>query len=539
MSSPNPCHNDQSPVLPSPSTLAASRSQLLQHLPTTGLGNTETQDHLTNTIAPALNASSSSPHYYGFVTGGSTPIAAFADNLVTKHDQNVQVHLPHETIATDVEAAALQMVCEMIDPVGIAGEDSRWHHRTFTTGATASNVLGLVLGREWVVQQAGFRLHGAKGTDSCSVAEDGIVRAMQHADLDDIQIPTTVAHSSLKKAASIAGLGRSCIIDIGCSDTPDVQHRPDLAKLEQALQKPRTASIIVISCAEVNTGLFATDAALLASIARLAKQHAAWIHVDAAFGLTAALLPPTPEFAYVRRGVADLHLADSITGDAHKMLNVPYDCGVFLSQHLALATHVLQNPNAAYLNTASTETTTSTDRNVPSPLNIGLENSRRFRALPVYASLAALGRDGYGDMIVRQVRLARSIAGYVASNAAFELLAMPGDGGGHELENGDAVRETKKQDTAQQLNKQDDSPCPQPENSFPHIYNIVLFRAVDVTLNAQLTRRINATRKIYVSGTRWGDQPATRFAIANWQVDVERDLEVVRGVLEGVCGREA
>jgi len=492
---------DHPPVLPSPSVLAHSRSQLLYHLPNTGLGDNATQSHLLDSIVPALNGSSKSPHYYGFVTGGSTPIASFADNLVTKHDQNVQVHLPNETIATNVEAVALHMVCEMIDPVGIGGEESDWDHRTCTTGATASNVLGLALGREWVVQQAGLKSQGTVAR--VSVAEDGILQAMQAAQLDTVQILTTVAHSSLRKAASIVGLGQNSVIDIG-SSIPTQAHRPDLKKLEAALQTSRTASIIVISCAEVNTGLFATDGLLLVSIAKLAKQYNAWIHVDAAFGLTAALLPESNEFEYVRRGVANLHLADSITGDAHKMLNVPYDCGISLSRHLNLAIQVFQNPNAAYLNTASTETTTSQDRSIPSPLNIGIENSRRFRALPVYASLAAWGRNGYSDMIVRQVRLARRIAVYIKKSSAFELLAIPED-----------ANRTKK-------------------DEMEHIYNIVLFRAADATLNEQLTQCINATSTVYVSGTRWEGLPATRFAIANWQVDVERDFDVVRGVLEGV-----
>lgn len=500
---------NHAPVLPYPSILTTSRSQLLQHLPTTGLGEPTTQLHLLDTIVPALNSSSKSPHYYGFVTGGSTPIASFADNLVTEHDQNVQVHLPNETIAPNVEAAALQMVSEMIDPVGIGGEDRQWHHRTFTTGATASNVLGLALGREWAVQQAGLKYQGTVA--GSSVAEDGIFQAMRAAQLDTIQILTTVAHSSLKKAASIVGLGRNSVIDIG-SSIPTQAHRPDLKRLEAALQTPRTASIIVISCAEVNTGLFATDGALLDSIAILAKQYDAWIHVDAAFGLTAALLPESSEFEYVRRGVANMHLADSITGDAHKMLNVPYDCGIFLSRHLDLAIQVFQNPNAAYLNTASTETTTSRDRSIPSPLNIGIENSRRFRALPVYASLAALGRDGYSDMVVRQVRLARKIAAYIQQSSAFELLAIPDD----------CVSTKEAKDMKEETEE------------MQHIYNIVLFRATDATLNEQLTQRINATRTIYVSGTKWEGLPATRFAIANWQVDVDEDLKVVKGVLEEV-----
>lgn len=63
---------------------------------------------------------------------------------------------------------------------------------------------------------------------------------------------------------------------------------------------------------------------------------------------------------------------------------------------------------------------------------------------------------------------------------------------------------------------------------------IVLFRAKEERLNAELVVRINASRRIYVSGTKWEGRAAARFAVASWRVDVERDFGVVREVLDGV-----
>lgn len=192
-----------------------------------------------------------------------------------------------------------------------------------------------------------------------------------------------------------------------------------------------------------------------------------------------------------------MELADSIAGDAHKLLNVPYDCGFFFCRHPGISKQVFQNPNAAYLDTANTTT-----NNVQSPLNIGIENSRRFRGLPVYASLMAYGRDGYQDMLKRQIRFARAVATYFYKHHAFELLPES------VFTSEDRIRQA--------------------------IFIIVLFRAKDSGLNSELVKRINASSKMYVSGTSWDGLPASRIAVSNWQVNPERDIMIVKTVLEDV-----
>lgn len=173
---------------------------------------------------------------------------------------------------------------------------------------------------------------------------------------------------------------------------------------------------------------------------------------------------------------------------------MPYECGFFFSRHGDVPFTVFQNANAAYLSGSATD--------VQTPLNIGMENSRSFRGLPVYATLMAYGRDGYEDMLVRQVRLARRVAAWVDGCKGLVLLPHGGRDGG-----------------------------------MGEIYIVVLFRAEDEGLNTELVKRVNKDRRIYVSGTKWDGKPACRIAVSNWQVDVERDFEQVKEVLQGVLDK--
>ena len=478
-----------SPILPESSTLQAARSSLLQNIPEHGLGCLGTTNHLLYDIAPGLNASSLSANYYGFVTGGVTPAAMIADRLVSTYDQNPLVHLPDQTVASNVEDKALRLLMDLV-----RFDQKQWSG-VFSTGATASNVLGLACGRENIINE---RIKSRLGPDSEeNVGSLGLLKACRVADVEEVDIFTTMAHSSLFKASSIVGLGRASISDVARSKG---EVTFDLQKLEQRLKSGShsRASIVVISCGEVNTGLFATHS--LADVQRLRKlcdTYGAWLHVDGAFGLFARLLDGIPEFDTVAQGTRGLDLADSVASDGHKFLNVPYDCGVFFCRHPSIAQQIFQNPNAAYLNTKNAATDT-----IQSPLNIGIENSRRFRGLSVYATLTAYGREGYAGMLMRQIRFARAVAGYLFDHADFELLPQ------------DVFNDRV---TIEQ-----------------NIFVIVLFKAKDKALNEVLVKRINASSKMYVSGTMWDECPASRIAVSNWQVDPDRDLKIVKTVLENV-----
>lgn len=114
-------------------------------------------------------------------------------------------------------------------------------------------------------------------------------------------------------------------------------------------------------------------------------------------------------------------------------------------------------------------------------------------------------------MFARQVRLARAVSEFLHSNEGYELLAQ-----GPESNQGVSKEEPLFQNT----------------------HMIVLFRAKDDKINGELVKRINATRKMYVSGTKWNGKPACRIAVSTWKVSVERDLQLIRGVLEEALTRE-
>ncbi|QVM07388.1 hypothetical protein D8B26_002088 [Coccidioides posadasii str. Silveira] len=472
-------------VLPTAEDLEHARSSLFESLPRKGKGFAEIKDHLLKDIVPGLNFASISPNYYGFVTGGVTPAAWFADNIVSAYDQNVQVHIREHSVATDVEDKSLKLLLDLFRL-----ETREWPHRTVTSGATASNVLGLACGREFVLRSVAER----KGIDCKSVGEYGIVEVLRAAGLSGLHVLSTLPHSSLGKAAGILGIGRSNVKTICTTENP---LRFDMKRLEKQLASAGMASIVAVSCGEVNTGRFATGGIdEFRQIRALCDKYGAWLHVDGAFGIFGRIFlddDSSAEFNSVRRGCEGLELADSITADGHKLLNVPYDCGFFFSRHASIAQDVFRNPNAAYL----TFSIAAMDP-VVSPNNIGIENSRRFRALPVYATLMAYGREGYQIMLERQIRLARRIADWLFDHPKY--VTFP--------------RVSSRKELAEST------------------FMIVLFGATDDDLNASLVNKINNTPLLYVSGTTWDGRPACRIAISNYKVDVERDFARVVSVLE-------
>ena len=179
----------------------------------------------------------------------------------------------------------------------------------------------------------------------------------------------------------------------------------------------------------------------------------------------------------------------------------PYDCGMFFTRTASTLESVFTNPNAAYLSSGGGPST------IPSPLNVGIENSRRFRALPAYAVLLSEGRPGMARLVADMTRLARRTAAWLRASPHYELLppAASADDGGDD----------------------DDT------------FIIVLFRAASPELNDVLVQRINDTHQMYVGGTRWAGKPAVRMAVSGWRVDVQRDLEVVKAILTAVAeGKE-
>ena len=258
--------NAPNDALPSRAALDTAAGSLQDSLALTGLGEEAVEKHLLTDLVPAFNGPKTSANYYGFVTGGVLPIAEFADHLVTAFDQNVQVHLPDQSISTVVEDRALRALVDLLD----LGEE--WQGRTFTTGATGANILGLACGRETVIQK---RLAAGEP----GVGELGLLAACMRAGIREIQVLTAMGHSSLYKAASVVGLGRVAVKDIGSG--PEQPWKIDIDQLQRELQRDGVASIVTLSAGEVNTGRFTTNGSSeMQQIRELCDKYKAWLHVD-------------------------------------------------------------------------------------------------------------------------------------------------------------------------------------------------------------------------------------------------------------------
>ena len=158
--------------------------------------------------------------------------------IVVSGEDLTRTHPPLQevTIATEIEQIAADLV---LDLLGIA--PSHFPGRSITTGATASNVLGLALGRQFAIS----RVLGEK----YDVAEDGFGGV-------DIDIFAAGAHASIRKAAALVGIGRSRVVDLTDAQAADEPVAFDLTALEERMKEARASGrggIVCPSYGEVNT----------------------------------------------------------------------------------------------------------------------------------------------------------------------------------------------------------------------------------------------------------------------------------------------
>ncbi|PNE40536.1 pyridoxal phosphate-dependent decarboxylase family protein [Streptomyces noursei] len=321
-------------------------------------------------LAPSGNG-----RYYGYVVGGTLPVAMAADWLTSAWDQNCIVHdgSPATAVAEEVCAAWLLDLLDLPRGASVA----------FTPACTHGELLCLAAARHKVLASCGW-----------DVASQGLqgappVRVLANAD----------THSAVLRCLQILGLGGS--IEYLATDG-EARIRPDA--LSQALETHDGGPLIVCGqVGEINTG----------GVDRLTelcdRVHAAggWVHLDAAIGMWAAASPR------LRRDVlAGIERADSWAADAHKWLNTPYDCGVAIIADPAA--HRAAVPLAAdYLNT---------DDGRRHPAQWGLEISRRSRVFPLWAALRTLGRTGVGELVDRCCANARLFMGILAEDPTVEVV---------------------------------------------------------------------------------------------------------------------
>ena len=353
-------------VAPKPADIARL-AELGGPIPQAPSNPAETQALLDDVGSPGTVVTAG-PRFFGFVVGGSLPAALAANWLAAAWDQNAAMQIS-SPVSAKLEDIALDWVVDLLGlPAGSGGG--------FVTGTTMANLCGLAAARTALLTRAGW-----------NVENDGLFGAPSIRVIVGDEV-----HVSLLKALQILGFGRARVTRVPSDDQGRI--RPELVPELDAM------TIVCLQAGNVNTGAFDPCEEIIAN----ARAAGAWVHVDGAFGIWAAL---SPSYAALLSGAQQ---ADSWAIDCHKWLNVPYDSGLCVVRDPAHL-YAAMSGSAAYLMVADGR----------DPWLFTPEASRRSRGVEIWAAIRSLGRDGLCDLIERNCRQAKLFATLLAE-AGFEIL---------------------------------------------------------------------------------------------------------------------
>jgi glutamate/tyrosine decarboxylase-like PLP-dependent enzyme len=351
------------------------RTSLAATLSDEGMDPVSVLEALACAVEPGLSATAG-PRWFGFVDGGSLPVALAADWLTAAWDQNagLAVGSPAAAIVEEVVAGwVLQLL-------GLPVEASVG----FVTGGQMANFTCLAAARGELLRRAGW-----------DVYEHGLWNAPQLRVLVGDQ-----AHATIFSALRMLGIGSGGAQPID-ADAQGAM-RPEV--LARVLAQSEAPTLVCISAGNVNSGAFDP----FGPIADAAAVHGAcWLHVDGAFGLWAAA---SPRYRHLLAGV---ERADSWAVDGHKWLNVPYDSGIAVVRHRD-AHRAAMAVRAPYL--------VRTEAGRGDGAEYVPEASRRARGFVLYATLRSLGREGVARMIERCCAHAQHFAELLGAADGVEVL---------------------------------------------------------------------------------------------------------------------
>ena len=407
-------------------------------LPEDGREDVEVVSELIAAAEPGL-VGSQTGRYFGFVFGSALPASVAADWVATAWDQNA-----FSVVTSPAAAAAEQVaggwIAELLGlPDGVS--------TGFVTGAQGANTTGLAAARQHVLARAGW-----------DVSRDGLQGAPPIRILAGAE-----RHVTIDRSLRLLGLGTASLEQLPA----DAQGRLRADALRAELEGATGPVIVCAQAGNVNTG--AVDP--VGELADACAAVGAWLHVDGAFGLWATA---SPRLRHLTEGC---DRADSWATDAHKWLNVPYDCGLVFCRHpeahgeaMAVAASYLQRADGR------------------SPSDWVPESSRRARGFAVWAAVRALGRSGVSALVERCCDHARTFADLLGAAPDVEIL-------------NDVV------------------------------LNQVLVRfGDDDGITREVVRRVQADGTCWLGGTDWHGRAAMRISVSSFRTttaDVERSANAI------------
>jgi len=392
--------------------------------------------------------------FFAWVVGGSLPAALAADWLTAAWEQNAGIYAAGPAAAV-VEEVAGEWLKELL---GLPAHASF----AFVTGCQMAHATCLAAARHSLLAGLGW-----------NVERQGLYGAPA------IRILTSEErHGSFDRAVRLLGLGLDQVVRLPA----DSEGRLRADELERALADGTGPAIVLLLAGDLNIGAYDSFETLIP----IARRHAAWVHVDGAFGLWAAA---SPRYRHLTAGVA---AADSWATDGHKWLNVPYDCGYAF----------VADPSAHRAAMSHRESYLAHHLKARDQMDYNPEWSRRARGFPTYAALRQLGRDGVAALVERCCEHARSLVLRIGRLPGAEVVWEP-------VINQGLVRFLEPKAGASEEDHD---------------------RRTDAVIS-----RILETGEVFIGGTTWRGRRAMRVSVCNWQTsdaDVERSVNAVAQALQ-------
>jgi aromatic-L-amino-acid decarboxylase len=282
-------------------------------------------------------------------------------------------------VATELEAVTLDWLRQMLGlPPGLFGviQDTASASTLVALAAAREAVPGLEARRRGLVGQARLRMYASEQ-----------------------------AHSSVEKAGLVLGIGQEGL----CKIPVDGAFRMDPAALSRAIAEDRRAGWTPFAVTATVGTTSTTSIDPVPQVAEICEGEGLWLHVDAAYGGAAAVLPE------MRSVLAGCERADSLVMNPHKWLFVPIDISVLYTRKpevLRAAFSLVPD----YLRTPE-------DAVAPNLMDYGVSLGRRFRALKLWMVLRAFGQEGIADRIREHIRLAALFRSWVEADPGFEVSA--------------------------------------------------------------------------------------------------------------------